>query len=569
MSTTPVIFDDGSKALVSPDKLAGAIGDGGKVATAMKFDDGSSAYVTLDKVHGAIGDGGMLSGAAPSAPAAPAEMKPYSDMNPSETYQNPNAGHFGFPLNDEQSRAAAMDTNIPLGAAKGAASTVNNALGAAQWLHNKTTPGPDVNVVPSNPELLKPAPNEKLGYGAEQAAEFLAPGGLTSKLGEAATVAKDAPTLARLLSSVTRGGIEAASTGGVEALHGGDAGDVTKAALAGASGPMVIEPALKATQSLASGLWGMIRPGSQPETAIFKGLKPGVKFTKATFNDAVDRAVPEVLQAEKQTANPVVDTQSLLDNIKQAKTNVYSKVDDLLQQADGTGATVDGAQAAKAAQDAIDAANVPVSKAQLKQVDVLKQFYGSPTSLQQTEDRLQGLNAQLDSFYSQSGVSQAKALKADPVMAAKAALADSLRSQVDEILTNVTGTGSAELKQTYGSLRKLEDVTARRIPVAERASPYGLPTQIATPHGLGRAIKGAVNLQPWETVAGVGEVATGRYMQKQNDANELIRQAFANLRNGPKAPPANLSGVGGLAGRSLAGSLSGSYNSAHDMDGLK
>jgi hypothetical protein len=313
----------------------------------------------------------------------------------------------------------------------------------------------------------------------------------------------------------------------------------------------------------------MIRPGSQPETAIFKGLKPGVKFTKATFNDAVDRAVPEVLQAEKQTANPVVDTQSLLDNIKQAKTNVYSKVDDLLQQADGTGATVDGAQAAKAAQDAIDAANVPVSKAQLKQVDVLKQFYGSPTSLQQTEDRLQGLNAQLDSFYSQSGVSQAKALKADPVMAAKAALADSLRSQVDEILTNVTGTGSAELKQTYGSLRKLEDVTARRIPVAERASPYGLPTQIATPHGLGRAIKGAVNLQPWETVAGVGEVATGRYMQKQNDANELIRQAFANLRNGPKAPPANLSGVGGLAGRSLAGSLSGSYNSAHDMDGLK
>src|ERR1039458_1498606 len=249
MSTTPVIFDDGSKALVSPDKLAGAIDDGGKVATAMKFDDGSSAYVTLDKVHGAIGDGGMLSGAAPSAPAAPAELKPYSDMNPTETYQNPNAGHFGFPLNDEQSRSAAMDTNIPVGAAKALASTGNNALRAGQWAYNKVTPGPDLNVIPNNPELLKPAPNEKLGYAAEQAGEFLAPGGLTSKLGEAAGVAKDAPMLARLLSTVTRGGIEAASAGGVEALHGGDAGDVTKAALAGASGPMAIEPAMEDRKS--------------------------------------------------------------------------------------------------------------------------------------------------------------------------------------------------------------------------------------------------------------------------------------------------------------------------------
>src|ERR1035437_7834010 len=150
-----------------------------------------------------------------------------------------------------------MDTNVPLGAAKGAASTVNNALRAAQWIHNKTTPGPDVNLVPDNPELLKPAPNEKLGYGAEQAGEFLLPGGLTSKLGEAATVAKDAPLVARIGSALTRGAIEGTATGGVEALHGGDAGDVATAAAAGGAGAVLIAAAPEGKQALAAGPGGV------------------------------------------------------------------------------------------------------------------------------------------------------------------------------------------------------------------------------------------------------------------------------------------------------------------------
>src|ERR1017187_2446469 len=255
MSTTPMIGPDGSAALVLAEKVRNVLKAGGKIGVHMQAPTGEHAIVPMESAHVALQNGatavdpGALVAMSVPKPAPPAEMKPYSDMNPSETYQNPNAGHFGFPLNDEQSRAAAMDTNIPLGAAKGAASTVNNALGAAQWLHNKTTPGPDVNVVPSNPELLKPAPNEKLGYGAEQAAEFLVPGGLTSKLGEAATVAKDAPLLARVGSALAREAIEGTATGGVEALHGGDAGDVAMAAGAGAGGSLATDALQSAVQS--------------------------------------------------------------------------------------------------------------------------------------------------------------------------------------------------------------------------------------------------------------------------------------------------------------------------------
>jgi hypothetical protein len=75
MSTTPVIFDDGSKALVSADQLSAALKDGGKIAQPMIFDDGSKGFVTLDRVHEAMQDGGKLIGTPPKNPV-PAELQP-------------------------------------------------------------------------------------------------------------------------------------------------------------------------------------------------------------------------------------------------------------------------------------------------------------------------------------------------------------------------------------------------------------------------------------------------------------------------------------------------------------
>jgi hypothetical protein len=68
MSSFPIVFDDGSKAMVPGEKVKGALADGGKLAQAMQFDDGSKAYVSLDKVHDALKDGGMVMGEAPKAP---------------------------------------------------------------------------------------------------------------------------------------------------------------------------------------------------------------------------------------------------------------------------------------------------------------------------------------------------------------------------------------------------------------------------------------------------------------------------------------------------------------------
>jgi hypothetical protein len=733
MATTPMIGPDGSAALVPAEQVSNVLKAGGKVGIHMRAPSGEEAIVPTESAHIAMQNGatavdpGALAAMSVPKPPVPPEMKKYSDMNPTETYQNPNAGHFGFPLNDEQGRAVAADTNIPVGAAKAAANTANNAGRLLQWFYNKVTPGKDVTVLKKDPEILKPAPNEQLGYGAEQAGEFLLPGGLTAKAGKAlegtalaskgVDAAEKLPLLTRAAIAAGKGAIEGASTGGVEALHGGDAGDVSKAAVAGAAGPMIVEPAMKTVQSVTKGLSDWLFPGNNPTSALFKGIKPN-KITKVQFAENVDRAIPEVLAAEKTSGTPVTDAQSLLDNIKVAQKNVYAKVDAMLNKAQqpnlsrlalppakteiptgvqvskggpqggtvdaasryfeqpqgenflmqrhmrsapspadtlpeladdlpqkptgkliapdligpqnpqylsgGAGnlkgklsnpgvmltsdpkvqastletlqkiandpdhlasfspaeqstiketisrlkqtvptpgvkpyAIVDGDKAVAGAQKAVSGFSAPVSRSQAKDIAQLKKFYGGPTSLNDAEDRIQALNAKLESFYSSAGVDRARALKTDPVMAARAAIADSLRTQIDEKITNLVGPGTKDLKKTYGALAQMEKATRNAVPIAERAAPYGMPEQMGVGRGLYHTVKGGLTLNPAEAIGGASDVLMAGRMKQLNSRNGLIDAAFKTLRGGPKAPPVNLNGVGGLLGRSVAGTLSG------------
>jgi hypothetical protein len=62
--TVPMLFSDGSKAMVPNEKVLDAIKDGGEVAHHMVFSDGSQAYVPHSKYDGAVADGGRSVNAA-------------------------------------------------------------------------------------------------------------------------------------------------------------------------------------------------------------------------------------------------------------------------------------------------------------------------------------------------------------------------------------------------------------------------------------------------------------------------------------------------------------------------
>src|SRR5215472_12358787 len=68
MVTLPMVFDDGSQAMVPQEKAQGAMADGGKVVQPMLFNDGSRAMVPLERVHDALQDGGQVMGSPPQRP---------------------------------------------------------------------------------------------------------------------------------------------------------------------------------------------------------------------------------------------------------------------------------------------------------------------------------------------------------------------------------------------------------------------------------------------------------------------------------------------------------------------
>jgi hypothetical protein len=69
VSTLPMVFDDGTSAMVPQEKIQAAMQDGGKLVQPMMFDDGSRAMVPLEKVHDAMQDGGQVMGQSPQRPS--------------------------------------------------------------------------------------------------------------------------------------------------------------------------------------------------------------------------------------------------------------------------------------------------------------------------------------------------------------------------------------------------------------------------------------------------------------------------------------------------------------------
>src|ERR1019366_1340907 len=96
-NTFPMIAPDGSVGDVPLAGVPDAVKSNFKVGVEMTSPDGRPGVIPFDRVHEAIAGGFNMAAASVPKPAVPAEMQPYSEMDTQETYQNPNAGHFGFP----------------------------------------------------------------------------------------------------------------------------------------------------------------------------------------------------------------------------------------------------------------------------------------------------------------------------------------------------------------------------------------------------------------------------------------------------------------------------------------
>ena len=178
-----------------------------------------------------------------------------------------------------QSEHPYLDTaaDVAKGAGKGALSTLTNIghLAVPDWLV-----GPERAATAKETERKFMTPEgtaQKIGYGGEQAAEFLIPGPAEEKAG--ALAAEHLPQLGKFAAPAARIGAGAVSTGGINALHGGSFKEGAETgALFGAGGeaaravaPSLMESALGVTKRMR----GFGRTPGEAALEETRGFTPG------------------------------------------------------------------------------------------------------------------------------------------------------------------------------------------------------------------------------------------------------------------------------------------------------
>lgn len=191
---------------------------------------------------------------------------------------------------EEATGKIAPGGELGVGAAKGAMSTARNLGGlgikavkyfAPQFGNKLEEAWPEAVNGPG--EAMRPQSTAaKIGFGAEQGAEFAVPGGAVSKAAKAADAGIDAmkaaPFLSKAMKVLTRSGLEGASGGGVAAAQGQDP---KSAAMFSAAMPIAgaaLKPVAKALAEKAAPALAnkLLRPvPTQLEKAARFGRNPG------------------------------------------------------------------------------------------------------------------------------------------------------------------------------------------------------------------------------------------------------------------------------------------------------
>jgi hypothetical protein len=159
---------------------------------------------------------------------------------------------------------------------------------------------------------------QKLGYGAEQVAEFMLPGGAVSDVAKAADLAAGAGKMSKLTNFGTKMALEGGLSSGITAMQsGGDAHETLQSGLAGAAFP-IAGVALKGLGKIGSAV-------AEHLASTMSGV-PKEAIQHAISNpEAVQRAVSMAAQDGEGAAQKIYSNAvDALDSLKQERHNAFT-----------------------------------------------------------------------------------------------------------------------------------------------------------------------------------------------------------------------------------------------------
>lgn len=329
---------------------------------------------------------------------------------------------------------------LGIGVLKGIANTANNASKFGQKALQKIT-GIDQEVASLNPELTTPTSTaQKIGFGAEQIAEFFLPGGVVVKGTKAVEGAKAVSKLPKAVQGLAklgaRAGLEGASAAGVTALQGGDTKDIKTAGVLGAGFSVAAKPIEKLIQKL-------------PETAW-------TSILKRTPSEAAKN--PKLTEQATKTGLTGFSRQSIANKADKAIQAIEVSLDDLLSKSKGT---VNTAKVAGYLGDLRTAyASIPGEQASVKAIDdIASQLFesfknGKPLSLVQANQLKRNIYGMIAKSYGKGMLEVPAKTEAQKLIAA------GLKREVEKIIPEVKSLNQRQA--VYIQVKKALDKTIAR-----------------------------------------------------------------------------------------------------------
>lgn len=271
---------------------------------------------------------------------------------------------------------------------------------------------------------------------------------------------------------------------------------------------------LHAAHNAASDAW--ISAKNTPKSAIGKAIKP--PRSNIGFFEKLDRSLPEIKAVEPELGKPIENIDDLLDAAKIAKKNVRAQFDviagpERLSQIDGA-----------------DIANATGNQ------DYFRTF-----SIEELENRLKDVNAQLDTYYDKFPAARRAARMGNTETSGLVAEGNAIRKTLYNALDPAgEGGAPAELQRRYGAIMDLEQETLKRKNVAARANPDSMTEQLGAVGAGMKAGKGALRMLGGDIKGGLqdmGSAATGygtsRAIKAANTTDALIKNAFRRYGKTP------------------------------------
>ncbi len=252
---------------------------------------------------------------------------------------------------------------------------------------------------------------------------------------------------------------------------------------------------------------------ADPHTTMIQALRPTASRT--TFDRSVATAMPDIKAVESVPGN-IKDVGSLLDHIKVAKQVNRAEFQRYTTPAEQMNMQVDINPVADAmaasVPDTVRFENAPggvpagAYREALDQADL----YRTRVPVEQAENFLRDINAQLDAYYAKyPGVKYAQ-LRANPETASLVAKADAMRDALYKALDEPgMGAGPRDINRRYGALIDLEDAALRRKNVAARQAPQNLSQQFSNVHTAMNVVRGGAKVFGGNLLGAGSELAQG------------------------------------------------------------